>query len=294
MPTSRDFIAEVGFVSHLKSLVTAYEEIAVMRIERVRDSVLAARQFREGLTHVFSKVRTTYQHEVSAAEKKHRAAKGNAKAVVLFSTNTRLSGRVTPELTRYFAKYIDEHRQLDKVVIGQVGKERFQAARPGQPFTFFPLPDGRPRAKDLHPIIMHLLKYASVTIVFPKFQNLIEQAPTIISIGDQTTTPAPPAQSGNWRTRLYHPDGPETYVFEPSLEDVVDFFERQLFSILVQQTAGESWLSLLGSRITAMENASQNITRRLQQLEWERRQVDRRIQSRKQRDRLAGLALWYT
>ncbi len=295
MPTTKDVGEEIVFVRNLKSLVSTYEEIAVMRIEKVRETVLKARQFREGLSHVFTDVKTSQARQIAellAKKKEKGEAKNNREVVVYLSTNTRLAGHVTSSVARAFVTHVDSHSDADIMILGQVGKELFLQLRPGRKFTFFPLSDGKTDMKELTPILQYLQQYEGVTIFFARFQNLIGQEPTSVDLGQKTVFEDAPTTK---KKLLNIPISAEPgYIFEPSLEVIIDFFNKQIFAVLFQQTRNEAWLSLLGSRVTAMEQAAVNIKGRLKELEWEERRERRRIQNKKQRDRLAGITLWTT
>jgi F0F1-type ATP synthase gamma subunit len=285
---STNLSAEINFVTNLRSLVFTYEEIAVMRIERVRRGVLAARQFRLGLSDVFSQVRTSHHREVAAELKKQSKGGNNKEVALLLSTNTRLAGPISSRVSRAFASFVSSN-PMDVAIVGQIGKERFKEALPQRDFKFFSFSEGQPRSEDLHSLIAYLLDYKSVVIFFGHFENLINQAPAKIKFGEDEILTAPQASPRSF----FAPSVVQTHIFEPSLKEVVQFFNDQIFATLVQLTFSESWLSLLGSRITAMEQASHRIGKELAILEWRQRREDRQYRNRKQRDRLSGLVLWH-
>ena len=285
MPGSRNIAEELAFASNLKQIVSAYEEIAVMRIDKVRRRVLSARLFRQELSFVFSRVRASHNNDVQRALKEKSKHQPLKKATVLLSTNSRFSGPITSRVSGAFLRHVKQHPS-DLVVVGQVGKEHVQSVLPDAKFTYFPLPNHQPGNNDLAPLVKHLLQYQSSAIFFGHFANLIEQKPSFVELG---------TQESEKQTTSHAWGGPsgEYYYFEPSLEEVVKFFNDQILATLVGLTSGESWLSLLGSRITAMEQASGNIGRQLSSLHMEKLRADRRRRSKKQRDRLAGMSLWY-
>ncbi|MDP3997752.1 MAG: FoF1 ATP synthase subunit gamma [Candidatus Andersenbacteria bacterium] len=285
MPVNHEIEEELSFTANLNGLVSTYEEIAVMRIERVRNNVLAARQFRSGLTQVFSQVRTSQQQEIIAVLQKTKTIA--RQAAVLVSTNTRLAGDITSRTSRSFIKYVSQ-QSVDPVILGQVGKEHFLSALPDRKIKFFPLPAGQPTIKELRSLISFLLPYQSVIVFFGHFENLVTQKPATAEFGEKDILKKyKPAKS-----RFFTLPQGETFIFEPSLEKITYFFNNQIFSVLLQLTTSESWLSLLGSRITAMEQASNNISKYLKVLRLEKLRQDRRHRNRKQRDRLAGISLW--
>lgn len=256
-----------------------------MRIDKVRRRVLSARLFRQELSSVFSRVRASHNNDVQKALKEKSQHQPFKKAAVLLSTNSRFSGPITSRVSGAFLKHAKQHSP-DLIVVGQVGKEHVRSVLPEAKFTYFPLPNNQPGSNDLAPLVKHLLQYQSSTIFFGHFANLIEQKPAYVELGAQASEQQ--ASYSAWGK----PSG-EYYFFEPSLEEVVKFFNDQILATLVGLTSGESWLSLLGSRITAMEQASGNISRQISSLHLEKLREDRRHRSKKQRDRLAGMSLWY-
>ena len=260
-----------------------------MRIDRVRKSVLGARLFREGLSSVVTQVRSAHHRQITALEKKKKENVPRPKDVaVLLSTNTRLSGRITPLVSQFFAKNVPEESEI--IIVGQVGKEQFGQFEHYRAFDFFPLPNTKPTIEDLQPLINRLLEYQGVTLYYGRFQNVVDQQPDTVKLGDMSQLEAGAgAAAGFLKSAEVFP-----YIFEPSLEQVIDFFNKQIFAILVKQTVDESWLSLLGSRITAMEQAALNVEQKMERLFMAERRARRVRQNRKQRDRLAGISMWET
>jgi F-type H+-transporting ATPase subunit gamma len=285
--THQDISEEIVFVKNLERLVSAYEEIAVMRIEKVRSNVLAARLFRQGLSDVFSEIHLSHQREIAIQLEKKKKRLISREAAVLLSTNTRLAGSITARVSQSFIKYTKEH-DTDMVVLGQIGKEYLaQANIKSDSVTFFPLVQDQPSMEDLKPLVEHILGYQTVTIFFGHFENLVEQKPAKVELGSHQIMEEL-AQGQATKNRNI-----DSYIFEPSLDDIISFFNNQIFATLVKMTMSESWLSLLGSRITAMEQASGNVAKRVKGLEQDRRRAVRRLQNIKQRDRLSGISLWH-
>ncbi len=286
MPGVQDISNEIVFVKNLQRLVSAYEEIAVMRIEKVRQNVIAARFFREGLSNVFSEIQLSHQRDIAVQLEKKKKHLIPRQAVVLISTNTRLAGSITARVTQSFIKYVNSN-DADAVVLGQIGKEYLAQAGFKREIAFFPLLKDQPDMADLKPLVDHILKYQAVTVFFGHFENLVTQKPAQVELGSRQIL------DELSKITSKSPKNIDTYLFEPSLDEIIRFFNDQIFGTLVKMTMSESWLSLLGSRITAMEQASGNVVKRIHVLEQEHRQAARRLQNTKQRDRLSGITLWH-
>src|SRR5258708_40304316 len=135
---------------------------------------------------------------------------------------------------------------VDIAIVGKTGKELYDTSSINHPYTFFDLPDVLHSMEELKPLISHILQYEHVTVFYGRFVNIVTQeaAYTSISGDEQVET-------------IEKQERPKEYgfIFEPSIEEVLDFFETQIFSSLFKQTIVEAELARLASRIKAMEQA---------------------------------------
>ena len=82
------------------------------------------------------------------------------------------------------------------------------------------------------------------------------------------------------------------FLFEPSIEYVVDFFENQIFSIILSQTVSEAQLARFGSRIQAMETAQNNMQKLIEKIARRQKAVKALEINKKQLELFAGRRLW--
>jgi F0F1-type ATP synthase gamma subunit len=119
-----------------------------------------------------------------------------------------------------------------------------------------------------------------------QFQNIIMQKPAISTIAghlmsDPDLTPTQPA------TKSTH-----QYLFEPSLKEIVAFFETQFTTTLFYQSIHESELARNASRVKAMEESLDNIRHNEKKLKAVQRLLRKREDNKKQLERLASASLW--
>ena len=172
--------------------------------------------------------------------------------------------------------------------MGSVGRDYLIKARPQLHFTYLELPDDDAPLAHYKPLLDRLKDFDHITVSYGRFVNVVEQVPTRVSLVGSLPV-ASQSESGQRETQA---DRPRDYLFEPSLPAVLTFFDTYIFAVLFQQTVNESGLAQLGSRITAMEQASQNIDERLKRLQREHLSYQRALRNQKQRERLAGMVLW--
>lgn len=269
---------EIALVRQLLPLVEASQEIAVMRIQRVRDTVLATRAFEQSLSRVYANLRASHQ---TLAEKVE-VEPTTRSAVLLLTTNVRLAGPIASATTHYLLTNIPA--AADIIIAGQIGREIWEAARPNEQYYFFDLPEQDIPMTKLRPLLTQLLTYQNLTVIYPQYTSVVTQQPTMRILGSTVDL-----------TKKYQPANasqPTHYLFEPSLPEIESFFNSQIFSSVVKRLFEETELAVLGSRITSMENAAYGIRERLFNLERSQLEAKRHLRNKKQREQLTGRQLW--
>lgn len=294
MQNKRAVISEIDLTHVLKTISQAYEEISVLRMQRVKSSVLLTREFLDRLAEVFFDVKVSYKKEInkikelqkrgiaSVFQRKKKvdlAPLKKQKAVsILLSANTKFYGDIVQRVFELFMKSI--RQDSDVVIIGRLGRDLFRQRAGGQAFTYFDLPDSNISASSVTPVLSYILSYETINVFYGRFNNVVLQVPTVTNISGED-----PFKVGvEFKNKV-------AYFFEPSLVRVLEFFESQVFISLFKQTIFEGELSRLASRITAMEEALGNIEKREKELGGEIRRIKRLSENKRQIERLAGL-LW--
>src|SRR6185503_17730115 len=111
MPQKKIIMEELEALNTIKDLTQSYEEIAVVRMQKIRDSVIRTRDFLSRLSDVFVDLKSSYQREVK--DLLARIKKGdkmllptlqkNGKSLMVYlSSNGKLYGAVTGKTFRLF------------------------------------------------------------------------------------------------------------------------------------------------------------------------------------------------
>lgn len=281
---------ELGLVGTFKMLVQAYEEIAVIKMQRVRNSVLSSREYLSRLSEVFYDVKSNYKKQIEKLLAKNKKGVGafsfltqtkNGKSVsLLLSANAGLYGDIVGRVYRLFIESIKKE-QTDIVIIGKIGKELFDTEKIGRNYDYFELPDTGVKLEDLKQIVNKILNYEKVDVFYGKFKTVVSQDPTVTNVSGESFEEA----KEEAKEKI-------TFHFEPSLSRIVQFFQNQVFTSLFKQTISESELAKFASRIKAMEDALSNIEKTEGNLISESRRVTKLIRNKKQIEMLAGISMW--
>lgn len=277
---------EIGANGLLQMLVQTYQEHAIEQINFARSSVLTSREFAQQLQEVFVNVKTSYasfiQTILERDKKKNFGENKNGKeALVLITSNNKLYGDIIPKIDELFLNNLQKSK-ADIVLIGRRGKDFLEQMGVDRAYQYFDVPDDHFTIELLKPVITYLLPYNKVTVFHGQFINILSQDAISDNVsgdtlGEEQKKPTQEKQD---------------FLFEPSLEAVLAFFENQIFSVLFNQSMHEAQLARYASRIKAMETAHNNLEERLKVLKQQARRLRAMQINKKQLQLLAGKSLW--
>lgn len=293
MATRKLIEVEIGGLSELGGIVTTYKEIAAGRIARTRTSVLHSRNFLAEINEIFQQVKASYQGEIDRLAKKSKTKdlsklsfmKHNGKTVsVLLSSNTGLYGDIVRRTFDVFARQTKE-QVTDIAIIGRLGLSLAQEAGFIPPYTYFDFPDQKVDDQKLHEIALFLIKYEKVIVFYQQFQTIVRQD-TVVSDISGNALVVEEATAGNKNLPVVR------YLFEPSLEKVLEFFEKEIFASIFEQAIRDSQLAKFASRLVTLDSASENIKKKLSLMVFEEIRLKHREKNKKQNQTFSSMALW--
>ncbi len=281
-------ISEIDFTKSFNLIAKAYEELAVMKMRKIRTSVLVTREYLSKLSQVFLDVKKAYDNQKKDLKIKLKSKGPNLKksVSVLLSANTSLYGDLIERIYNLFLQNINKD-DSDIIIIGRVGRRLYELETKKKNYLYFELPDLEIRLEDLKPVIFHLVKYESIMVYYGKFENIVNQAAVVSNVSGHQPFPSIAKPKGQEESPLG-----QLFLFEPSLETILAFFEDLIASSLFRQTVHEAQLARLASRIMSTEKAQVNIETQIKKLNFLQTKIERGEQNKKQLERLAGIGLW--
>ncbi|HYK08961.1 MAG TPA: F0F1 ATP synthase subunit gamma [Candidatus Eisenbacteria bacterium] len=284
-------LEDLDALNTIKDLAESYEEIAVIRMQKIKDSVLKTRDFLAGISDVFVDLKSSYTREVK--DLMARIKKGektllsglqkNGKTLLVYlSSNGRLYGAVTQKTYHLFIQDLrkPEHANSEISIIGSAGKEMFENSEDKRPFDYFEIPDTSVGVEHIKQLMQKFLQFEKVYIYYGKFGNVIKQTPISTSITGEdifeTEVPATVARE-------------DKFIFEPTLEKIFHFFETQIMANLFSQTLLENQLARHASRVNAMEEALIHIEEETKKLNQITRRLKHLTQNKKQLETISGV-----
>lgn len=265
MSFKNEIVKEIEVVHFLKELVEVYGEIASIRMMKIRNFVLNNRSYIFSITQIFYDTLSSYLRKVSKRVETDHKYKNeritflshNGKTVFVFaSANTGFYGDVILSTFKKFSKDLSEN-DAEVTIIGKIGRAMFLDAFPNRPFTFFELPDYGSNKDALISLINHLVQYDEVRVYYSVYESVLNQRAEVseLTAGAKLMNEAQKSK--------------DDYLFEPSQEEILMFFEKEVFGSFFDQTIKENQLSKLSGRVMAMDRATISIGRRLRQINFE-------------------------
>jgi ATP synthase F1 gamma subunit len=277
---------EITNVYALRDVVDSYEKISANKMQKIRDSVLLNRDFLEELNLVFQQVKLSYKSQLETLMKKEKIKKGklsliktNGKTLfVLLSANTGLYGSILGKTYDLFRNYV-LNQQGDILIIGKLGLERYSNDDIKKPYDFRDIDDTTVNENQLKEIVTTIIQYEKVVVFHGKFHTTVSQVPTATSVSGD---PLP----GDEKVPALK------FFFEPSLEEIMLFFEKEIFSSYFEQTMQESQLAKHASRMISLDSSLENIKKNLQKL-FIQETRERHIEfNKKQLETISSIKLW--
>lgn len=287
MVTKKELTKETEFLTILRTILETYEEIAATRMARIRSSVLGSRDFLLEINAIFQQVKASYKAQIELLMKNKRIKdfskltfiKRNGKTLYVFiSANTGLYGDIIRKTYNVFIENLKKETG-DVAILGRLGYEIFTAENAKIPATYFEFPDNKMDNAVVQKIVEHIIQYEKVLVFYEQFNNVVSQSPIVTNISGDPL----PWEKGGPQAR---------YFFEPSLEKIMEFFEKEIFASIFQQTIFESELAKFAARMVSLDFASENTKARLKQVILASQRIKHQENNKRQLEKFASMSLW--
>ncbi len=279
---------ELNELNVLRIITQVYSQVASYWMKRTADSVISSRDYLAEMNTVFLTAFASYAeelHRLSQSRKFFKKGKitflaHNGKKVAVFmAANSGFYGDILKKTFDLFMKEVRENN-YEVTIVGKQGVALFLSEEPNHPYTFFDLSDERIDQNQVVDLVRHLVQYDEIRIYHGKFINFLTQEPTVFLI---PSDPYPNLKEGEKKQK---------FLFEPNIESILVFFEKQIFTSIFEQTIRESQLAKFGSRLQVMDRSGENIKGRIHHLQEDHLRYIHQEANKKQLARYSSMALW--
>lgn len=289
MTTKKAAESEIVSLSNIKGMVEAYEEIAAVRITRTQDAVLKSRQFATEINDIFQEVKLSSKQTVALIMKQKHIkdpkrlsflSKNGKTLFVFLSANTGLYGDIVRRTFVFFAKYVSQLAD-NVLIVGKVGLKLAKDNGITKPVAYFDFPDNNVPEEQLQKIASYMIQFERIVVFYGRFESILRQKETMLDISGN---PEP--------SELQQAEVKLKYFFEPEVNKILAFFEKEIFASIFEQTVREFQLAKLSSRVVGLDTAVDNINRELKKTIFKREKFKHEEANRKQLQTLSSMSLW--
>ena len=252
----------------LQEIAETYQEIASMRMRKTKDSVLQNRGFYNPLLEVYQEVSNIY---IQTNHKAFRQETNGRSLALLLTSNTGLYGSINRSVFDLFLEH-EATSQNDLAVAGRLGKLWLEKSGFQKEYTYFDIEDIlNSEEAYIKRLFDYVVKYSEVKIYHGLFTSIVNQTAQVTELTKKFAT-------------VSQGEPTLSFIFEPSIDKVLDNFEKQLLGSFFTQTILESNLAKNGSRMMSLDNASQNISASLRKTKLQELILKHRMQNKKQQE----------
>ena len=286
---SRKIQEEINDLVSLNSLVTAYQEVAALRMQGIRGDVLSQRVFANELSRLYAEIKDIYRQEIKKLLNREHIdnpsllfRKNGKTLYILLSANTGFYGDIIQRTFNQFVKDTQKRQNIDVAVVGEVGNDMLLQIGFKKQFTYFDVPDQKIDSPQYAKLLEFLLSYERVRIYHGLFKSLITQEAVVTGLDEP--------QAGEETVEDFHVK--VKWLVDPNLNKVLTFFENEMLSNVFLYTFDESQMAKLASRIFALEDATENIKKSIHKSLLLSERFSHMQENKEQLNMLSGRRLW--
>lgn len=237
---------ELGQIQTVEGLAGVFESIASLKIAKVRNRVITSKDFFAELWQTYSELRIDPKERLS-----HQNRKAGHKTIfVAVTAESKLGGDIDEQVVQAVVHASQETPDAEIVAIGEHGATQLEQAGL-KALRVFHLPEGDGQFS-VAEIIDAVKEYGQISVFYQTYVSLriqkvarIELVSAVQELSneiDETTITGEIMSSRD-------------YIFEPDINEIVDYLESLMLGVAMTQVIMESKLAQYASRFNAMHAA---------------------------------------
>lgn len=295
MPRISEIKDQQTVVTSVGSFANSLQQIAAMRMVKLRRIVVSSRRFVDEATLILRELNLERTKQLQKEMSKNKTLKkikpvseatdasSRRKAVIVITSDIGLCGSYNTEIINKIDQVVPQHLDADFYVIGHKGQNYFD--RIEHKFSLKWYPYNIPEAvsiTDLKPLVGMFYYYGQVFLLYSRFINTTTREVVFMELAIPNVE----------EIEVEKAKTEGKYIFEPSLEELITSVSARIRQALFRQQILDSKLSLYTAQMIAMKTASDNAQELLTELQLEYNKARRKQVDRKILEVQAGRSLW--
>lgn len=255
----------------LKLITQAYAEISAIKLKRIRTGIEANRQFFNEIAGLFRTLKqVALRHHQLEDIMKKLVTKNSRTIALLITSNYRFYGDINSMVINQFLLASPKFA-TDRIVLGKMGIEYLTAIKYQYPFTQTVFSSDLPTQAELKNLVETVKNYQQVLVFHSKFKTVLQQVPQVTDVTQTANVVLPPSEQvqtnlvfeefKSFINPIQSQDGTEEpldFILEPEIDKMLQFFDSQIITLLLETTFLEAELSRTASRMISMDEAQTN------------------------------------
>lgn len=245
MPSLKEVEKNLKTISIIKEIVNTFQEIANLKIKQIKEGVLKNREFVKELLETYQRIKTVYFASLQKGwiKKEYFRKTEKEKITIFLSANRALYGTLILEIWEKVEDFLRKERS-DLIVVGKIGKSLVQNIKVPANIFYFELDEKDPQKEKILKIVDFAKNYEKIFVFHGRYERGLVQRVIVTKIPGELPPPK----------KIEEIEG---YLFEPSPEIILEFFERKVIGVLFHITVLEHQLALYSARVLAMHQATE-------------------------------------
>lgn len=236
---------EAGQIKTIEELTGVFESIASLKIARLRNKVVASKEFFDELWQTYSQLRIDPSTRIGQRSK----SKDDGVVFVLVTGEGKLSGEIDDLIVENFLEaYTNPEAAV--VVIGSHGLAKLKERGVAVNYQF-PLPESDDHI-GVTDIIEPISRYSRAVVFYQTYESLRTQKVANIELSSAIQDLSSDVDEADPDREVV---STKDYVFEPGINEIADYLESLMMGVALTQVIMESKLAQYASRFNAMSSA---------------------------------------
>ncbi|EKD90622.1 MAG: ATP synthase gamma chain [uncultured bacterium] len=271
MANTRELRRRIKSVKNTAQITKAMQMVAATKMRRAQSQALSGRPYSQTLNQALTQLLPRIESGLHPLLQSNDASKNG---IILLSTDKGLAGALNTNLFRAALNFSKDHKDIDFFTQGK--KARQFAAKLGKNLVAdFENPDTvtfRQAIQISKVVVDPFLKgeLKEVYLIYPDFVSTLRQEPKVIKllpidiealksfINIQLENTAHPRGESKVISKDHLGGGHQDFLFEPNLNDLLDFILIHFIQTKIYQALLETKASEHSARMMAMQNATEN------------------------------------
>lgn len=271
---------DVNTMATMVNLTSVFESLASMRISQIKSKVQQSEKFFGELWHIYKQIRLDQTFRFGRAD----TIKADKKELrIAITAEGGFSGDIDQRLIKLMLEDYDKDKQ-DIIIIGHHGA--IQLAQQGIEFKkYYKLPK-QDEDINVEPIAEETQQYDNTVAYYQSYESLTVQNVKKMNLSKALQEQGEASEEDVLKGEVINED---TYIFEPSTNDVIEHLEHYMTSIILSQIILESKLAQYASRFKAMTAAHERADESLSEFKMMFNRSKRAIKDTRLKEIVVGM-----